>query len=299
MQGDAIDSARTRHGDVEFATMELLEGETLAARIRRAGRLSPHEVKGIARQLCAGLEEAHHENIIHGDLNSRNIFLVDDGHKNLKPVISDFGLARKAGPSRAPGIGELVGGTPGYMAPELRDGATPTIASDIYALGAILYQACTGRVPAATGARELTKALAPNTGRQMCEAICRCLETDPALRPVSAAEVARLIERRSPAWRIAVAAVSVAAIAAPWVASAKEEVRLAIMPFDSPPQSRSLFQGVLIETGKLLTASSPSGAGLLCYSGGRIQRGERPLLGGCRHKAGRNCCIDGRVPPGR
>jgi serine/threonine-protein kinase len=75
-----IHTAQTDHGEVDFLTMELLEGETLLARLKRCGKLTGPEALTIARQLCAGLAEAHRSGVLHRDLKSANIILCKDGN---------------------------------------------------------------------------------------------------------------------------------------------------------------------------------------------------------------------------
>src|SRR5947208_283132 len=128
-----IHTAATEAGDVDFLTMELLEGPTLQARLAADGRLDPREALEIARQLCAGLAEAHRAGIIHKDLKTANIILSRRPDGNPRAVITDFGLAGEP----APDSGDLAG-TPRYMAPELWRGAAASKASDVYALGVIL-----------------------------------------------------------------------------------------------------------------------------------------------------------------
>ena len=135
--------------------MEFLDGETLAERLSR-GKLPEAEARAIARQICAGLAEAHRNRVVHGDLKSNNVILTRDAGGDERAVITDFGLARKprglAGDETAtlPGgasAASQAGGTPDYMAPELWKGEKPTAASDIYALGVILYELAAGRRP--------------------------------------------------------------------------------------------------------------------------------------------------------
>ena len=106
-----IHTATTPHGDVDFISMEFLEGETLADRLRRAP-LSKLEARTIARQLCAGLAEAHRNNVIHGDLKSNNVILTTGPNGSLRAVITDFGLARTPGASGRTTSAPL-GGNPG------------------------------------------------------------------------------------------------------------------------------------------------------------------------------------------
>ncbi len=137
-----IHTAQTEHGEVDFLTMELLAGETLSARLMRVGKLEAAEALDIACQLCAGLAEAHRRGILHRDLKCANVILCQNEDGSCRAVITDFGLASRASlPSGA------TGGTPDYMAPELLRGENATAASDIYALGVILYEMVAGRKP--------------------------------------------------------------------------------------------------------------------------------------------------------
>ena len=137
-----IHTAQTQHGEIDFLTMELLCGETLSARLARGGKLEHAQALDIACQLCAGLSEAHRSGVIHRDLKSANILLCNNADRSCRVVITDFGLASRADDSPAE-----MGGTPDYMAPELWEGENASVASDIYALGVILYEMVTGRLP--------------------------------------------------------------------------------------------------------------------------------------------------------
>ena len=137
-----IHTAQTDYGEVDFLAMELLEGETLSAHLAKAGRLSHEEALGIACQVCAGLAEAHRSGIIHRDLKNSNVILCQNDDGSRRAVITDFGLAG----GTAITSGE-VAGTPAYMAPELWRGEPPSKASDVYALGIMLYETVAGRRP--------------------------------------------------------------------------------------------------------------------------------------------------------
>src|SRR5580700_6047492 len=91
-----IHTADTHLGPVDFITMEFLEGETLAERLRR-GRLPEPEARAIALQLCIGLAEAHRNRVVHGDLKSNNVILAPGTDGGVRAVITDFGLARAMG----------------------------------------------------------------------------------------------------------------------------------------------------------------------------------------------------------
>jgi serine/threonine-protein kinase len=122
-----------------FFTMELVRGEDLASLIKRVGRLPSEKVIDIARQLCAGLTAAHAEGVLHRDLKPANVMIDDDGHVR----ITDFGIA-VAGGDKSP---QVLVGTPDYMAPEQVKGQRGDARTDIYSLGAILYEMVTGSPP--------------------------------------------------------------------------------------------------------------------------------------------------------
>jgi eukaryotic-like serine/threonine-protein kinase len=192
-----IHTTKTEAGEVDFLSMEFLEGETLSGYLQKKSKLEPTAAIDIVRQLCAGLAEAHRSGIIHGDLKTGNIFLCREENRHLRAVITDFGLS-----SGANQTGGEVGGTPEFMAPELWQGQRPTRASDIYALGVVLYEIVTGRLPFAGRSVEnhapppapadLVKGLDPRWN----DVICDCLNNSPQQRPADAAEVLARLERR-------------------------------------------------------------------------------------------------------
>jgi serine/threonine protein kinase len=132
--------------------MEYVAGESLASRLR-TGPLALDSVTTFGRQIADGMMAAHAAGVIHGDLKPMNLMVTSSGI--IK--IMDFGLARRiTGPGRDAGTIDLstprsgLSGTPGYMAPEQTRGEPATPASDVFALGLILYEMLTGR-PAITG----------------------------------------------------------------------------------------------------------------------------------------------------
>ncbi len=131
-----------RDEGLDYITMEFVQGEDLKSMIRMMGRLSPGRAVSIARQVCEGLAEAHGLGVIHRDLKPQNIMIDRDGHVK----VMDFGIARtlKTEGMTSPG---MVVGTPRYMSPEQTEGKDVDERSDIYALGIILYEMLTGRVP--------------------------------------------------------------------------------------------------------------------------------------------------------
>ncbi len=183
-----VDEFEGRH----FITMEYVDGEDLAALLRRIGRLPQEKAIDLAQQLAAGLAAAHVQGIVHRDLKPANIML--DGRGRAR--ITDFGLAAAAQSVRG---GEALAGTPAYMAPEQKSGGAITTRTDVYALGLVMFEMLTGRRPreaaekpdsrpsGESSARPST--LLPGLDPAMDTAVVRCLEPDPARRPASAIEV--------------------------------------------------------------------------------------------------------------
>jgi serine/threonine-protein kinase len=189
-------------GDVEgqiFLSMEYIDGEDLSSLLRRVGRLPAEKALDIARQLCAGLAAVHERGIIHRDLKPANVML--DGRGVVR--LTDFGLAGAYSGvedgEEAPAHEVL--GTPAYMAPELTQGKSASVASDVYALGLVLYEVFTGH-PAFTAEtlQDYLKAHREEAPRPPSshvadldpaveEVLQRCLEKDPARRPASALAV--------------------------------------------------------------------------------------------------------------
>jgi eukaryotic-like serine/threonine-protein kinase len=247
-----IHSAPTSHGELDFLTMELLEGETLSARLKREEKLPSNEVLEIGCQLCAGLSEAHRSGVLHRDLKSANIFLCP-AENSLRAVITDFGLA--CGITQS---GER-GGTPRYMAPELWFGKEASKASDIYALGVILYEMVAGRPPFEDGSDFKApppppRASAAGLGPQWDRIILACLKPDPSDRPADAALVfAALRKKPLPKTLFLVFALMILAIFSvpqgrTWLRELiwpPPHVRLAVLPSEGPVNVAARADGVL------------------------------------------------------
>jgi serine/threonine protein kinase/Tfp pilus assembly protein PilF len=125
-----------------YISMEYVEGENLRNMIRMSGQLGIGTAISVAKQVCAGLHEAHKIGVIHRDLKPSNIMIDREG--NVR--IMDFGIARSLKEKGITGAGVMIG-TPEYMSPEQVEGRDTDQRSDIYSLGAILYEMVTGRVP--------------------------------------------------------------------------------------------------------------------------------------------------------
>jgi Tol biopolymer transport system component len=203
-----------REGGVAFAVTELLEGETLRDEIQE-GRLAPRRAADYARQIADGLAAAHDKGIVHRDLKPENLFVTRDG----RVKILDFGLARlvpfsdtsdtnspTAAVSTEPGA---VLGTVGYMSPEQVRGHTADPRSDIFSLGAVLYEMLTGRraFGRETAAESMTAILREEpeeiveSGGRISAAldhiVRRCLEKKPEQRFQSARDLSFAISEAS------------------------------------------------------------------------------------------------------
>src|SRR5215470_6046087 len=270
-----IHTTKTEVGEVDFLSMEFLQGETLSAHLMKKGKFEPPVALEIARQLCAGISEAHRSGIVHGDLKSNNVILCPDEAGHLRAVITDFGLA--SGANQTP---DICGGTPDYMAPELWRGQRPSKASDIYALGVILYEIVTGRLPFDTKSVEIMREYALDTGttqERISDAptamghrpkplapgtfakgldprwdrvILDCLSDSPQDRPPSAAQViARLDKRPLRKAPLIAAALIVSAALTPNIRDPVIDLfmpghmRLAILPFQGPTGTTAIGEG--------------------------------------------------------
>jgi serine/threonine protein kinase len=198
---------------VTFLTMELLEGETLAARLHRAGRMKTEEALPLVQQMAAALSAAHAAGVVHRDFKSANVMLVssEDGPR---AVITDFGLARgidqqNLGDERNSTEQRELVGTPAYMAPEQVALLDISSSVDVYALGVVMYEMLTGRLPFSGETPMLTavKRLSepPPSPRLHCadipsqweRTILRCLERAPADRYARVGDVPVAIQSRA------------------------------------------------------------------------------------------------------
>jgi serine/threonine protein kinase len=234
---------------IHYAVTELLEGETLRTRLNR-GRLTTRETLEMLVAVCDGVAAAHARGIVHRDLKPENIFITRDG----RVKVLDFGLARSASGLFAP-RGEMltvtemlptepgiVIGTVGYLAPEQVEARSPTPATDVFALGCMLFEMLTGHLPfeRASSAHVMVALLhddAPHLTptseplmRDLDPLVQRCLQKDPHDRPHEAGELSielrallagerisralRAPLRRSRTRRIAIAAVALITVLA-------------------------------------------------------------------------------------
>jgi eukaryotic-like serine/threonine-protein kinase len=211
---EALSAARLTHPNIvaiydtgegkgtPFLVMEHLEGGTLRHRLDSELRLTPMQVARIGVEVCAALEHAHANGIVHGDIKPSNILFTDSGLAK----VSDFGLA--GAPDGAEGGPASSGPLPGgvrYLSPEQVDGSAATARSDLYALGLVLYEALTGHAPFA-GSSDLAAAVKrqataparpqrvrPDVPRALDEIVVRSLQPSPHDRFSDAAEMRRAL----------------------------------------------------------------------------------------------------------
>jgi eukaryotic-like serine/threonine-protein kinase len=181
-----------------YYVTELVDGESLAARLRR-GRLPPWEACEIAEQLCRALGHAHTEQVVHRDVKPANVLVSARG----RVKVGDLGIARLAEGTTQGGTATMVG-TPKYMAPEQANGLPATPATDVYSAGVVLYEMLAGRAPFRGGSpveialrhvQEPPPPLDLSVPRALARVVERALEKDPASRFASAVEMADALER--------------------------------------------------------------------------------------------------------
>ena len=171
-----------------YTSMEYVEGESLLSRLQRSGSLPLTEAVDIARQICAGLREAHAQGIVHRDLKPANIMLDRSGAVK----IMDFGVARMVHRD-GPMTGTIVG-TPAYMSPEQAELKPVSACTDIYAVGLLLYEmltgmaAFTGDTPVAVALKQIReypkrpREIVPDMTRAIDVVIMKCLQKDASNR---------------------------------------------------------------------------------------------------------------------
>jgi eukaryotic-like serine/threonine-protein kinase len=165
-----------------FLVMELLEGDTLAERLKK-GNLSIAETVKYGRQIAGALAEAHGKGVIHRDLKPGNVLLTKNGAKVL-----DFGLAKSASDETLTAANAVMG-TPAYMAPEQREGRDCDARTDIFTLGLLLYEMATGTRTASGVTPKLE-----HLPERLAHVIERCLAIEPDKRWQSATDVAAELE---------------------------------------------------------------------------------------------------------
>ncbi|MDN5564186.1 MAG: protein kinase [Luteococcus sp.] len=180
--------------------MEYVPGSDLRGLLQQEGSLPPAVVAHVGQAVAQGLGAIHRAGVYHRDVKPENVLMAGGAGLASVPKLTDFGISRLTPPSAAQ-ASTMVVGTPYYMAPELADGSLPTARSDLYALGAMLYELCCGVTPfqgrSPLAVMKAHATLLPGRPDQvpdeLWEVISRLLAKDPAQRPASDAEVVGLL----------------------------------------------------------------------------------------------------------
>ncbi len=178
-----------------YIVTELVEGETLADRLRRDGPMPQAEAVAVAVDIARALAAAHERGLIHRDIKPGNVMLLPDG----RVKVVDFGIARAAGSDTLTNTGVVLGST-AYLSPEQASGQPVDERADLYALGCVLYEMLTGRVPfsadtpIATMYRHVNEDPPPPSTfapipSELEDIVMRALEKDPKRRFASASEL--------------------------------------------------------------------------------------------------------------
>ena len=290
---------------IVFLTMELVEGETLAARLQREGRLAPETALPLLEQIAEALDAAHRAGVIHRDLKPSNVMLAP-ASEGPRAVVTDFGLARSfvpTGETTATLSGHIVG-TLDYMAPELLTGCAATVASDIYALGMVAYKMVAGSLPFASetplaaailrskvpvpAPRSVVPGLDPGWDR----AILRALDADPTRRFSSAAEFVKALRGEAPSLTVSLPAMTKRRVAAATLAAASSVGgRLGWRSWTRTAQSAAAGSRHFLSTEALTTSMRartsrlPKLSNRRCVWRPRFSPGARPI-GGSLERAG-------------
>jgi serine/threonine-protein kinase len=189
-------------GGMSYIVQEYVEGETLKDLIRRESPLDPRRAITIALQILAALRIAHQQGVVHRDVKPQNILMQPDG----KVKVADFGIASAGGDTEMTEAGSIVG-TAQYLAPEQARGLTVGPPADLYALGIVLYEMLSGRVPfegdtaVNVAMRHVQEAPQPLTERNplvpvaLEAVVMRALAKDPRQRYQSADEMGIELDR--------------------------------------------------------------------------------------------------------
>lgn len=250
---DVLDIATTEEGNVYYV-MELLGGANVANVVREEGPLAVRRTVHIARQLCRALSAAHEAGIIHRDLKAENVVLTLRGKDPDFVKVLDFGICKQMSPDAASTAPGLIMGSPDYMAPEQGAGLEATVAADVYAVGCIIFEMLTGRLPfigrnavdvlMQKGARLAPRVteFRPEVPVPLADVVARCLERQPGDRPPSMRaleyELTRAIDGR---------ATAVAAV----LGLGESEAALDEAPLASPAASMSMQRAAIASMGEV------------------------------------------------
>lgn len=190
-------------GELGFVAMEWVPGESLSERLSRA-ELTPRDAVAVAKQVASALAAVHAKGVVHRDVKPSNIMLVEGDTSRVRLI--DFGVARQRATDSVTATGALVG-TPGYMSPEQAEGLRVGPASDVFALGSVLYRCLTGKPPfeayhvigvlanIINGRLQPLEEMRPELPRDLVEVVERMMALDMSKRLAGGAAVLEALER--------------------------------------------------------------------------------------------------------
>jgi eukaryotic-like serine/threonine-protein kinase len=279
---------------VPYVVMELNDGESVAARLAGRGPIGWRDAVVIAAEVASALATAHAHGVVHRDVTPANVMLTSTGAK-----VVDFGISALVGECDTAPDGSLLG-TPAYLAPERLAGSAVSPATDVYALGLLLYRALTARLPwPAENTAEALRAhlyaepepLPPLPGlpREVAELCLHCLAKSPGDRPSAAEVAARLGATVGAPPLILAPAVSLtwAAFEQPArTAGVRPSPAASVLAYLGLPEPRTtrafrLRAGLRVGQALRLGGAQPLGGGL--FAGGRLGRSAAGYMAG-RHR---------------
>jgi len=173
-------------GQTHYIVMEMVDGDDLKKLIKDRGALAVEQALDIGIQICAGLGFAHRSQLVHADVKPQNILI----NRERQVKITDFGIAQAFTDSMPQTRSEIVWGSPHYFAPEQARGEKPTPASDVYSIGIVLFELCTGRLPfVGSSQRELALA-------HIRTDVPRAIDLNPQLPPALSQVIAKVMSKR-------------------------------------------------------------------------------------------------------
>ncbi|MBW7932592.1 MAG: serine/threonine protein kinase [Gemmatimonadaceae bacterium] len=268
-------------GGLLYLVMRMLPGQSLADRIRSEGALAPTEAARLAHEVAMALAAAHERGVVHRDIKPENILLDASGHA----TVTDFGISRVTGRTPREDAG-VTSGTPSHMSPEQALGEDVDGRSDVYALGVVLFEMLTGRLP--FEGRSLTELMAkiisaptpqvaklkPETPSALAALVTRMLAKEREQRPTAAELASLLAEARAPevmltprqaAWkkrkrRLVIAGVALGSAAVVLYGVYRVGVVAFRLFFSSPGQEPTIFADSAMIPPALLAEARAEGA---------------------------------------
>jgi serine/threonine-protein kinase len=188
-------------GNTHYIVMEYIDGEDLKRLIRASAPFSIDRALSIGIKICAGVGYAHRAGLVHADVKPQNVLVTDSDHVK----VTDFGIAQALAGTKPHERQRVVWGSPHYFSPEQAQGEAPTPASDVYAIGILLFEMLTGRLPfVGTDQQELAMAhiretppeaseFNPNVPVHLDRIIQKVMSKEPASRYRTADQLGRIL----------------------------------------------------------------------------------------------------------